>query len=188
MVYELIIKKAKKIEKLLSKLGGEGKGLHEKATSIDAELDEGVIKKVRYLATVRNRLVHEDDFELDKDDLSAYKKVSVEVTAVLNKILLDRENEAKRVSVIICQHCGKASTPQVIFEDKHPLHSICVLCANILDKFETPIEEPIKAEPIKLKTKFFKIIIYGLKVLMHWVIVSSVILFGYYMKTKMGRW
>lgn len=65
MSYENVIKKAKKIESALSDMGAEGKGLNEKLNSIEHKFDEKVIKAIRFIATIRNKLVHEDDFEID---------------------------------------------------------------------------------------------------------------------------
>ena len=67
MSYENVIKKAKKIENALSDMGAEGKGLNEKLNSIEHKFDEKVIKAIRFIATIRNKLVHEDDFEMDYD-------------------------------------------------------------------------------------------------------------------------
>lgn len=67
MSYENVIKKTKRIESALSDMGAEGKGLNEKLNSIEHKFDEKVIKAIRFIATIRNKLVHEDDFEMDYD-------------------------------------------------------------------------------------------------------------------------
>lgn len=57
----------KDIEGLLEAgLGATGKGLHEKATSVEKHLDERQLKRLRYIATLRNKLVHESEFNVDQ--------------------------------------------------------------------------------------------------------------------------
>lgn len=58
---------AKDFESLLEDIyGAEGRGLHEKINCIEKEIDFDILKKLRYVATIRNKLVHEKDYnELD---------------------------------------------------------------------------------------------------------------------------
>lgn len=67
MGYEDIINKAKKIESKLVELGAEGRGLHDKITSIEGKFDPKTVKAIRFIATIRNRYIHEDGFELTPD-------------------------------------------------------------------------------------------------------------------------
>ncbi len=64
MNYENIIKKTKEIETLLVSMGADGRGLHEKVSSIENLLDKEIVKAIRFIATIRNKLLHEDSFEL----------------------------------------------------------------------------------------------------------------------------
>lgn len=60
-VYELVIKISKDLEILLEdEFGASGRGLHEKISSVQTELPAPLVKRMRYLATIRNRLVHGD--------------------------------------------------------------------------------------------------------------------------------
>ncbi|MBI9031370.1 DUF4145 domain-containing protein [bacterium] len=78
-----IIEYNKKIEKLLSsKYQAQGKGLHSKVTSVESKLAPDLVKKIRYIATVRNKLVHEDDF---KDIPENFVQTNKEVIAELSK-------------------------------------------------------------------------------------------------------
>ena len=61
-VYEAVITSSRKIEGLLVQLGAEGRGLHEKCTSIERDLPEQIVKLIRKIATIRNKVVHEDDY------------------------------------------------------------------------------------------------------------------------------
>ncbi len=59
-----VIKASKRLESLLAtRLGATGKGLHEKVSSIEREIDPGTVADLRAVATVRNRLVHEDGYD-----------------------------------------------------------------------------------------------------------------------------
>ena len=40
--------------------GAEGKGLHEKASSVEKQLSPEVMKRIRYIATIRNKAIHDD--------------------------------------------------------------------------------------------------------------------------------
>ncbi|GMH42305.1 hypothetical protein BSKO_10224 [Bryopsis sp. KO-2023] len=63
--FELAIRAAKDLEYLLeSEFGASGKGLHEKISSGSATglIPEKLVKKMRYLATLRNQLVHQHGF------------------------------------------------------------------------------------------------------------------------------
>lgn len=67
---ENTINYSKKIETLLQKnFDAEGKGLHEKVTSVEPILPLDIIKKLRRIATIRNKLVHEDGYELHNSEL-----------------------------------------------------------------------------------------------------------------------
>ncbi len=50
----------RKLEGKLVEMGAAGKGLHEKVTSIGHLIPESLIKKLRYVASVRNNLSHND--------------------------------------------------------------------------------------------------------------------------------
>ncbi len=65
---ETVLKYSKKIETLLGQLGAEGKGIHSKVSSIEEHLNENFVKDIRYIATIRNKTVHEDGFEVENID------------------------------------------------------------------------------------------------------------------------
>jgi hypothetical protein len=66
--YELVIKASKELEYFLeAEFHATGKGLHEKITSAQSELSSDIIKKMRYLATIRNKLIHERGFDAIPD-------------------------------------------------------------------------------------------------------------------------
>lgn len=68
-----IIDGAKAIEKILTEqFGGTGRGMTEKLNSSRYPIPEPLQKRIKHLAWLRNRSVHEDGFELeDPDDYAA---------------------------------------------------------------------------------------------------------------------
>lgn len=61
---DLVITKSKQLEQALQdKFGANGRGLHEKVASVESQLDTALVKKLRWIATLRNKVVHEE-FEL----------------------------------------------------------------------------------------------------------------------------
>jgi hypothetical protein len=66
--YELVIKSSKELEHYLElEFKAHGKGLHEKISSVQADLPDNIIKKMRFLATIRNKLIHERGFDAIPD-------------------------------------------------------------------------------------------------------------------------
>ncbi|KAK3283672.1 hypothetical protein CYMTET_8642 [Cymbomonas tetramitiformis] len=60
--FELVIRAAKELEyRLQVDFGAQGSGIHEKLSSIPG-LPPALVRDMRYLATLRNKLVHERDF------------------------------------------------------------------------------------------------------------------------------
>lgn len=66
--YELAIKSSKELEYLLeNEFRAQGKGLHEKISSASSQLSPKLVKHMRYLATIRNKLIHERGFDAIPD-------------------------------------------------------------------------------------------------------------------------
>lgn len=60
---ELVIHSAKELEFILEEsFGATGRGLHEKISSVEMKLPVPLVKRMRWLATIRNKLVHERGF------------------------------------------------------------------------------------------------------------------------------
>jgi hypothetical protein len=63
---EKVVLKTRRLESLLrSHYHADGKGLHQLVTSCEERLPHDVIKKLRFVATIRNKVVHEDGYELE---------------------------------------------------------------------------------------------------------------------------
>lgn len=67
-----VVKESKRLERILREhYHGSGRGLHELISSCQERLPSDVVKRLRYVATIRNKVVHEDDFKID--DMKAFK-------------------------------------------------------------------------------------------------------------------
>lgn len=77
-----VIKYNKRIEELLTKkYQASGKGLHSKLTSVESKLAPELVKQIRFIATIRNKLVHEADYNnLPKDFIKTNKAVIKELS------------------------------------------------------------------------------------------------------------
>jgi hypothetical protein len=87
MSLEHIVDLSKKIEAKLEALGASGRGLHEKATSIERLLGPDLIKQIRFLASVRNKLLHDPEVRLSESLLADYSNTAANVISCLDGIL-----------------------------------------------------------------------------------------------------
>jgi hypothetical protein len=84
---ELAVTRTKLLESLLEQaLGATGKGLHEKVTSVQEKLPPPLVKKLRFIATVRNKIVHEANYQ-QIDDRAGFTKACDEAEAALRAML-----------------------------------------------------------------------------------------------------
>ena len=85
--YELVIKKSKHLERLLEEgFGAQGRGLHEKVSSVEGRLPAPLVKRLRFIATVRNKLVHDD--RMDRlDDRRGYEDACNKAEKELNSLM-----------------------------------------------------------------------------------------------------
>lgn len=84
---ELAITRVKALESLLEgALGATGKGLHEKVSSVQDRLPQPLVRKLRFVATVRNKIVHESDYT-QIDDRAGFVRACDEAEAELRALL-----------------------------------------------------------------------------------------------------
>jgi hypothetical protein len=93
MSYKKVIKKTKKIETILVKMGAEGKGLHEKVSSIEHLIEENTVKSIRFVASIRNKLLHEDDFEMTSELLLDFENACENI---INTLEQDTDNSTQQ--------------------------------------------------------------------------------------------
>lgn len=85
--YERVIKSSKDLEWLLEGIGGTGRGLHEKVTSVQDRLPPSLVRQVRYIATIRNKLIHERGFDAIPDRgafNSCYEACRTQLVSILS--------------------------------------------------------------------------------------------------------
>ncbi len=93
-----IIKNTKKIEILLKENGATGKGIHSQVSSIENKLDPILIKDLRWIATMRNKSIHED-FIIE--NIESYEKTCKRaITKIKNIAKQKAEAEAARIHII----------------------------------------------------------------------------------------
>ncbi len=79
---ELAVKQSQKIESLLrTYYYAEGRGLHQLITSCERRLPNDVISRLRFIATIRNKVVHEEGYKIE--DKSLFKETCSEVVDIL---------------------------------------------------------------------------------------------------------
>ena len=85
--YELVIKSSKDLEFILERdFGAQGRGLHEKISSVERELPGQLVRQMRYLATIRNKLIHERGFDSLPDRaslISSYEASALELENII---------------------------------------------------------------------------------------------------------
>jgi len=70
-VIETAVVGSKKIESVLKeKFNAHGKGLHEYLTSVESRIPSDILKRARYVASIRNKVVHEDETIHDLADFN----------------------------------------------------------------------------------------------------------------------
>ncbi len=79
-----VLSYTRKIEFLLSKFGAKGRGIHTKLDSIKHQFEEPMLKKIRWIATLRNNLMHTDGFKID--DFDRFDEVCIDVISYLEWI------------------------------------------------------------------------------------------------------
>lgn len=91
---ETVVRGSKQIEKLLrEEFGAQGRGLHEYLSDVESEIPDNIVRKGRYIASVRNKVIHDDE---DIYDIKNFNDAVEEVDAALKEILHKRKLEKER--------------------------------------------------------------------------------------------
>ncbi|MGL4611785.1 MAG: hypothetical protein ACRCYY_19260 [Trueperaceae bacterium] len=65
---EIVVDYSKHLEHILEKnFGAQGRGLHSKISSVEHLLPDKLVKQLRFLASIRNKVVHDYTYKLDKN-------------------------------------------------------------------------------------------------------------------------
>lgn len=105
MSKDIVIDRCKKIESALVYLGAEGRGLHSKLSSLDLSIDDRIKKKIRFVATIRNKALHDANFDVNSEVMREYTQACDEIDEYLSmmqsrKPVYDRtENEGSESTV-----------------------------------------------------------------------------------------
>jgi hypothetical protein len=84
---ELAVTRTKALESLLEQaFGAAGKGLHEKVSSVQDRLPPPLVKKLRFIATVRNKIVHEASYQ-SIDDRAGFARATDEAEAEIRAMM-----------------------------------------------------------------------------------------------------
>lgn len=90
-----VVASTKNIETILgARFGATGRGLYEKTASVTPALPDRLVKRIRYVATLRNKAMHEDGFEIN--DLAAYVADCQAIAAELEQIHASRQHMGQR--------------------------------------------------------------------------------------------
>jgi hypothetical protein len=74
-----VIKASRKIEsELVRNFQAKGKGLNGKLNSVERKLPAALVKRIRYIATIRNKVVHDEGYRRI-DDRQSFKRAVFEV-------------------------------------------------------------------------------------------------------------
>jgi hypothetical protein len=122
MNYDIVIKRAKKIESLLTNLGAEGRGLHQKVTSIEDDLPSHLIKRIRYIATRRNQAMHESEVEITSSFLADFQSACDEAEKELFELVQDAKSYFGDIEIENDDY--SLSIVRFIIRDKEILFSI----------------------------------------------------------------
>ncbi|POM69215.1 Hypothetical protein PHPALM_14521 [Phytophthora palmivora] len=91
--YQLAIETSKELEYLLeTEFNAHGQGLHEKVSSIESAIPVPTVRSIRYVATLRNRLIHDREMKALPDRQTFIKKFDdamVELNILIEKKRLD---------------------------------------------------------------------------------------------------
>ncbi|GMF46905.1 unnamed protein product [Phytophthora fragariaefolia] len=96
--YQLAIEASKELEYVLEKeFGAFGQGLHEKVSSVESAIPVPTVRSIRYVATLRNKLIHDRDVKALPDRETFIKKFDsamAELNIIMEKKLLDAGGQA----------------------------------------------------------------------------------------------
>lgn len=97
---ELVFGYSRKIEGILQNaFNAQGRGLHSKLTHVEDRLPMPLVKKIRWIATIRNNLAHSDGFQIDDiaDFTNACESVLSELVSIAENLPLAAADEKRQV-------------------------------------------------------------------------------------------
>ena len=107
---EEVIGRTRRIERLLDDMGAEGRGIHEQVTSLQTKLPAALVNRLRFVRTVRNKLMHEDGYRFDGEQSDFLKSCDVAIEELEN-IAKPRMAPPPKVEVLSPQTARVGPTP-----------------------------------------------------------------------------
>lgn len=90
---EIVVDYSKRLEFILERdFGAQGKGLHSKVSSVEHLLPEKLVKQLRFLASIRNKVIHDYNYVLDKNPKDLQRSANAAIAE------LTRLSKGKRTS------------------------------------------------------------------------------------------
>lgn len=97
---EIVVGYSKQLEAILERsFGAQGKGLHQKVSSVEHLLPARLVKTLRFLASVRNKVIHDHDYVLDKNPRDLQRTARL-AASELRRIARRRRNPVVRFFIL----------------------------------------------------------------------------------------
>jgi len=106
---EEVVLLTREIESLLDQLGANGRGMHEKISSIEHKFDRETVRKMRWIATLRNKTMHEHGFKIDA--MSDFKSAAASLIKQLKKMVKPKKKEGCYIATAVY---GSYDCPEVL--------------------------------------------------------------------------
>lgn len=130
--YQVVIDATKSLESKLKKIGANGKGLHEKTSSVDSLLSPELSKLLRKIATIRNKLIHEEGYSLSDRQVLEFKTSAEEASEMLE--LIDPV-PSYASEIYECSKCSSEGVPLITSRLNQPVYASCENCGERLRSF-----------------------------------------------------
>lgn len=76
---DVVVHYSKRLEAILKEFGASGKGLHQQTNSLESKLPSTLTKELHYVATIRNKIIHEKSSNLDNREQFVQKCKDLEI-------------------------------------------------------------------------------------------------------------
>jgi hypothetical protein len=106
-MYDVVLPTAKEVESVLRRLGYSGRGIHELVTCAGDDLTPDVRRATRKIATLRNKVVHEANFEMSDNEVNGFRSTALFVVCELDAMA------ARRLGVMRAGGAGQSGGKKV---------------------------------------------------------------------------
>ena len=95
---DLAVTRSRRLEQMLERdFGASGRGLHEKTSSVEGRLPDQVVRRLRLVATVRNKVVHEEG---PMDDRRRFVESADEAERELKRLARGRKPGRRVIALV----------------------------------------------------------------------------------------